>query len=1030
MRIHGNSFVHDRFAACAAARRDAIAVDHDDQQISYTELDERANQLAHHLRGHGIGRHSVIMIHLERSADLIVSLLATLKAGATYLPVEPGVPDHRMAAFVKEAGCEAVITRPDSLHRFAALPVPALTADAGATAGCPTGPLKTAVEGSDSAYIVYTSGSTGIPKGVRVDHASLAYLCGQINERYGIGPDDRVLQFAAVSFDTSIEQIFVTLLNGATLVLPDLGWAPSELPDRLVERDVTVMDLTPPYWRAFLSELARKPAELPVRLTIVGGSAVYAEDCRTALRVMPGSRLVNAYGLTETTITSCTMEITPQVLPEGGAAPVGRPLPHTVVHVLDENMRPVAPGRQGEIWIAGPGVARGYLAEEASGRTRFLPDPFPEQTGEQAGEQTGRRMYRTGDLGGWTPEGNLEVVGRADRQLKIRGFRVEPAEIEAALAAHELVDDVAVKPYRRNGELEIAAYCTAARTAAHPLSRRDLRAFAADRLPAYMVPAAFVEITAMPVKTNGKIDLEALPEPDHEATGTGGATGATAESPPTESGQEPGTGLVERAVAGLWCQVLDRDVVQPEDNFFDLGGNSMLAAELLAKVRATLGILITQVRPLIRLLLEDATLRSFAVAVESARAGTLAGDNTRRVDFEAEAAVGVPLQRTPADPASWRNPAHVFLTGATGFLGIYLLRELLTTTDATVHCLVRADQRDQAMQRIQANARHYFQDELAGYRASGRIVAVPGDLAEPRLGLSEEDFDRLAGLVDVIHHPGGLVNFIYPYSHMRPANVEGTREIIRMAGRYRNAPVHYISTMAVISGFGTAGVRHVTEQTPPSHADHLSVGYVESKWVAEVMLRNAAQEGLPVAVYRAADISGDRERGAWNTATEMCAMKKFIVDTGTSPVAELPLDYTPVDCYAAAVAHIASRALPTGEVYHLTNPGKANVAVLTERLRAHGHTIRDVPWDEWLEQVVKTAVEQPGHPMTPFAPLFIDRCSTGEMSVAEMYLESTFPTFSRDNVDAALRGSGIEIPPVDSEMLDRYIRYLTAIDFL
>jgi thioester reductase-like protein len=476
--------------------------------------------------------------------------------------------------------------------------------------------------------------------------------------------------------------------------------------------------------------------------------------------------------------------------------------------------------------------------------------------------------------------------------------------------------------------------------------------------------------------------------------------------------------------------VLKVDKVRPDDNFFDLGGNSILAAELLAKVRGSLGVLITQVRPLIRLLLEDATLRSFAQAVRAARAGTLAGDQTRkRVDFAAESTLDVEIP-VAVDEPNWQRPEHVLLTGATGFLGIYLLRELLATTDAVVHCLVRADDNDAALTRLQSTAQHYFRDDLARYRLEGRIVPLVGDLDKPGLGLSEEDFDRLARTVDVIHHPGGRVNFIYPYSHMAPANVAGTKEIIRMAARYRRIPVHYTSTMAVVAGFGTAGVRQVDEDTPLAHADHLSVGYVESKWVAEVLLLQAAEQGLPVAIYRAADISGDQENGAWNTATEMCAMKKFVVDTGTAPVAELPLDYTPVDVFAAAVAHIAGTSLPAGDVYHLTNPGKVNIRDLVERLRAHGHDIREVSWSEWLDEMVRVAVEQPEHPMTPFAPLFIDRCATGQMSVAEMYLENTFPAFSRTNVDNALAGSGITIPPVDADMLDRYIGYLTSIEFL
>ncbi|MET8977503.1 amino acid adenylation domain-containing protein [Streptomyces sp. NPDC004539] len=994
----GNPLVLDRFAAVAALRRDAPAVEHDGHRTGYAELDRRAGRLAHRLRALGAGRGTVVMVHLERSVDLVVALLATLRSGAAYLPVEPGTPDDRLAACVKETDCALVVARPEHEQRFAGLPVTVLGPDdVAATAA--SGPPPAAVEPSDTAYVIYTSGSSGSPKAVRVSHASLGYLCGHVGERYGIGPQDRVLQFAALSFDTSIEQILLTLLSGATLVLPEYAWAPSELPGRLTALGVTVMDLTPPYWRAFLAELARSPVALPVRLTIVGGSAVHAEDCRTALRLLPGSRLVNAYGLTETTITSCTAEITEESLPARGPAPVGRPLPLTEVHVLDEELRPVPAGGHGEIYLGGPGVADGYLAGTAPDGARFVTLP-----GHSA------PVYRTGDLGGWTARGELEIVGRADRQLKIRGFRVEPAEIEATLAAHESVDDVAVTAFAHQGDLSLAAHFTARR----PLDPAELRAFTARRLPAHLVPARFVQLDAMPTTAHGKPDLAALTVPER----------------PAPAGENPAANRVEQAVAGLWCQVLGVDALPPDADFFALGGNSILAAELLAKVRASLGVLITQVRPLIRVLLDDATLRGFSAAVVAARAGTLDADTGARTDLRADTAVGVPLHPGPAGATAWADPGHVLLTGATGFLGAHLLRGLLTTTDATVHCLVRADDDAQAGARLRENTLRYLDDDLAAHHASGRVRALPGDLARPLLGLSAEEFDRLARTVDVIHHPGGLVNFIYPYSHMRPANVEGTREIVRLAGRYRNIPVHYVSTMAVVSGFGTAGVRHVTEETPLDHPERLSVGYVESKWVAEELLRNAAREGLPVAVYRAADISGDRARGAWNTATEMCAMKKFIVDTGTAPVAELPLDYTPVDVFSAALLHIAASRLPTGEVYHLTNPGKVNVSLLTERLRAGGHAIREIPWDDWVDGIVATAVERPDHPMTPFAPLFIDRCSTGEMSVAEMYLETTFPTFSQDNVRAALEGSGIEIPPVDGDLLDRYLRYLTAIDFL
>jgi amino acid adenylation domain-containing protein/thioester reductase-like protein len=990
MKIRRQQRVHELITARAAAAPGATAVVQGDARISYAELDRRANGLANYLTSQGVGQDSVVMVHLERSIDTIVGLLAIWKAGAVYLPVEPVAPDSRIATYVKETGCATVLT--NDLPRFANLPVSAITTAAGDDFSA-TKP-ETRVAGSDAAYVIYTSGSTGTPKGVLVEHQSLSYVVEELVDWYGIEADDTVLQFAAVSFDTSIEQITVTLVAGATLVLPDHAWAPSELPDRLRAHGITVMDLTPAYWRQFLSSAAGQ--ELPVRLMIVGGEAVNAEDCRTALSVLPDVRLVNAYGLTETTITSCVMDLTEDVLPARGAAPIGRPLPGTVVHVLDEDGVPVAPGERGEIYIGGRGVARGYLNEEGQGR--FQLDPFS--------PEPGARRYRTGDLGAWTPEGNLEVVGRIDRQLKIRGFRVEPGEIEAVLAGHPGVENVVVKDYEHHGQRRLVAYYTAP----NPVELRD---YAARYLPDYMVPAHFVLLSALPLKTNGKVDLDALPVP--------AVSVSTSDDAPVD--------LFERAVARIWRQVLKVDRIASDDNFFDRGGNSILAAELMAKVRGSLGVMITQVRPLIRLLLQDATLGSFAQAVREARAGTLAGDDTRaRVDFAAECELGVAISREPQDQARWAAPRHILLTGATGFLGIYLLRELLTTTNATVHCLGRADDEAGLLARLRAAATQYFGDDLSEY--AGRVVPVVGDLAKPLLGLSEHAFDSLASTVDVIHHPGGLVNFIYPYSHMRPANVEGTREIIRLAARYRNIPIHYTSTMAVLAGFGTAGVRHVDEDTPLAHADHLSVGYVESKWVAEALLLRAAEQGLPVAIYRAADISGDRVHGAWNLATEMCAMKKFVVDTGMAPVAELPLDYTPVDVFAAAVAHIAATSLPRGDVYHLTNPGKVNISVLVDRLRAHGHQIREVSWTDWIDEMVRIAIEQPEHPMTPFAPLFIDRCATGQMSVAEMYLEDTFPEFSRTNVENALRDSGIEIPPVDAKLLDSYIRYLTGIDFL
>ncbi|MFJ2027231.1 amino acid adenylation domain-containing protein [Streptomyces sp. NPDC087897] len=487
---------HERFAARAAAQPGSLAVVQGPVRLTYAELEARVRHIAGLLRGRGVGRGDVVMVHLARSPDLIATMLALWTAGAAYLPVEPGTPPERLAAVAGGSRCALVVTA-SAGDRLPELGVAVLGLD---EAG-PQGPVEApcAVSGADLAYVIYTSGSTGAPKGVEVEHASLAYLLAHINERYGIAPGDRVLQLAAITFDTSLEQILVALVNGAALVLPERMWAPGELVEEIRRHGVTVMDLSPAFWRAFLADLEGRPQDLPVRLTIVGGSAVHLSDCESSLRLLPGSRLVNAYGLTEAAITSCTAEITAAAVAGAaaghGSAPVGHPLPGTGVHVLAESLEPVPDGQEGEVYLSGPGLARGYVSAQATA-ARFVCG-------------AGLRLYRTGDLGVLTAQG-LRVTGRADRQLKVRGFRVEPAEIEKALTAHPEVTDAAVKPYVRHGDVALAVYY--ATGAAEPPRVRDLRRHLGVRLPAYMVPSVFVPVGCLPVKANGKVDFAALPE--------------------------------------------------------------------------------------------------------------------------------------------------------------------------------------------------------------------------------------------------------------------------------------------------------------------------------------------------------------------------------------------------------------------------------------------------------------------------------------------------------------------------------------
>ena len=1064
----GGPFVHELFARQAARRPDAWAVIAGRERLTYRELDASANRLAHYLREIGVGPETVIGVHVERGVDVIRAILAIMKAGGAYLPLEPSLPTERLNEICSQVRPAAVIAaRSDAFTctDTRLIPLDDLTDDlAGRPATAPAGRLHP----DNVCYVIYTSGSTGDPKPVAVSHGSLACVIGELAGEYAIADDDRVAQFASIAFDTSIEQTFVTLTGGATLMLPPPGtMAPSELLRRLRGKRVSVLDLTPAYWNHLLAHTEPADERLrSVRLMITGGEPADPEVCRAALRAAPWARLLNAYGLTETTITSTLFDVSadPSVLsaapspapaapspppaaplpppaaplpppaaplhppaaplhpPAAAPVPVGKPVGRARVMVLDEKLKPVPAGSAGEIYIGGCGVARGYLGRPALTAERFVPDP---------GGVPGGRMYRTGDRGRWRAGGDLEVAGRMDRQLKVRGFRIEPGEIEGVLAGHPDIDQVSVlASTRSSGDTRLVAYYTLSRRAAaggapHRGSAAGFRSYLLDRLPGYMVPAAFIARHHLPPSPAGGAGPEAKADADRDRI-------AVDRLVPRQTGPEEGERATptQEGLSALWDRLLHREHVGGDDDFFALGGNSLLAAEMLARTRASFGIPADSVRPLTRCLLRDPTLRGFAAAVEDARAGRLTADGDQpEIDFAREARLGLRIRAdgAPSRPRpDWRRPREVLLTGATGFLGAHLLSELLATSNARVWCLVRARDPADALRRIAAAAARY---ELP-VPADGRVLPLPGDLAEPRLGLSDARFGDLARDVDVIYHAGALVNFIYPYQDLRPANVAGTREIIRLAGLCRGIPVHYVSTTAVIAGLGVAGVRRVTEETPLAYPERLRMGYVETKYVAEEMLRSAGRAGLPVAIYRPLDIVGSIDTGAWSTSTELAALVKYMTDTGLAPDIDLPLDFVPADVCAAAIRHISGSDGGTGRTYHLASPRHALLSSLVGRLRDRGYRIDEMAFDDWSAELARYAVIDPSHPMAAFMPLFVDRDSASGLTVAEMYLAHVFPSYSRSNTEHALAGSGIAFPPVNGQLLDRNIDRLMESGYL
>ncbi|PYS97071.1 MAG: hypothetical protein DMF50_02025 [Acidobacteria bacterium] len=587
------------FEAQAARRPDALAVVCGEERVTYAVLNRRANRLARRLREQGVGPETRVAICLERSIEMIVAILAVLKAGGAYVPLDPAYPRDRLAFMLDDAGAVALLTRREMLDRLpgaggAVVLLDVEPASAGSAAGGGDADLPPAALPDSPAYVIYTSGSTGRPKGVVVTHANVARLFGAMAPSFGFDENDVWTLFHSYAFDYSVWEMWGALLYGGRLVVvpPLVGQSPEAFYALLRRERVTVLNQTPSSFRQLIRADETGGGGLSLRLVNIGGEALNLDDLKPWVARHPdGPLFVNLYGITETTVIVTCRPLRPDDFQGRPKSVIGRPITGLRVHLLDASMHPVPIGVPGEIYVGGPGLARGYLGRCDLTAERFVPDPFA--------DAPGARLYRSGDLARWLENGDLEYLGRMDEQVKIRGFRIEPGEIEAALLAHPAVREAVVLARQDGGgERRLVAYVVP--RPGQEASPGELRLFLSRSLPEHMVPAAFVTLEALPVTPNGKVDRKALPPP--EGARPGG-----------EDGRVPPRTPIEQEVARFWGALLG---VQPrgvEENFFEAGGQSLLATLLISRVRAHLGAEVP-----LKEFLDDPTVRGLAERIEAA----------------------------------------------------------------------------------------------------------------------------------------------------------------------------------------------------------------------------------------------------------------------------------------------------------------------------------------------------------------------------------------------------------------------------
>jgi amino acid adenylation domain-containing protein len=559
--------LHELFEQQAERTPDAVAVVFEREQLTYRELNGRANRLARYLQGLGAGPETLIGLHVERSIEMVVGMLGILKAGSAYVPLDAGSPRERLAFMLRDARIGILLTRRrlldvlrDGRVRTVCLDAdwPSVARESDANPGPAAGP-------DNVAYVIYTSGSTGGPKGVLIEHRQILNYVQGIQERYRLTPAASFAMVQPLSVDSSQTVIFPALISGGCLhVVSEARAADAQsLAEYFHRHPIDLLKIAPSHLAALLRSI-RAELVLPRRWLVIGGE-VSRWDWMRGVRTATACSMFNHYGPTEATVGALTFPVTiarASELHPSASVPIGRPLPNVRVYVLDRHLQPSPIGVPGELHIGGSCLARGYLNRPELTAEKFVPDPFS--------DEPGARLYKTGDLARLLPDGEVEFCGRADDQVKIRGFRVEPAEIEAALSGHAGIRDCVVVAREDDRQsTRLIAYVVAKPRASPAAS--DLRDFLASRLPSYMVPSIFVRLDALPRTPHGKLDRRALPEIDRAGLGGG--------APRVEPRD-----AVEKTLAGIWAQLLRLERVGVHDNFFDFGGDSLLAMQFISRV--------------------------------------------------------------------------------------------------------------------------------------------------------------------------------------------------------------------------------------------------------------------------------------------------------------------------------------------------------------------------------------------------------------------------------------------------------------
>ncbi|WP_434511418.1 amino acid adenylation domain-containing protein [Desulfitobacterium sp. AusDCA] len=898
----------------------STAIVFDDKELTYTELNERANQLARYIRNKGITRNSIIGLMVNRSLEMVIGILGILKAGAAYLPIDPGYPGERIAYMLEQSRTPLMLTNIDNPEmrshgncEFADISLTNPTIYTGAQENLEK---NQKANPEDLAYVLFTSGSTGKPKGVMVQHRALCNLVNCIVRSLDF-KNQTIVSITTMSFDIFFGDTIMPLTQGMKVIIAneEEQTIPRYLFGLMAKHQVKVLQATPSRMKLILSEEHGRECLKDLSHLLITGEAFPAQ-LLPQLKSVTHAEIYNLYGPTETTVWSTFTNVT-----RSEKMTIGKPVDNTQIYILDENFVPVTLGSVGEIFISGDGVSHGYLNNPELTKERFLANPYLPD----------KMMYRTGDLGRWLKNGEIECLGRNDNQVKIRGLRIEVEEIEACLIQHPAIGEavIAVKE-DKTGKKHLMAYLIP--TDEVKPSHEELVSHILKYLPSYMVPAGFTWLNVMPLTPNGKINRRALPEPNEIDLGHLKPAYIAPRSD------------LEGKMARLWAEALEMEVVGIDDNLFVLGGDSLTILEIMS------GALAYEWKLNAQDFYECPTIRQLSAKI------TGQGKEDKKDEEDIFISSRVKPKEIIFEPV---NIGNVLLTGATGFLGIHLLQELLDQTHMNVYCLVRGDQ---AKLRLERFLDYYFPS--LSMSSKNRIIVVEGDISLKQFGLSDEAYDNLAQKVKTVVHSGALVKHYGNYSEFEKTNVQGTQEVIDFCLKF-NKKLNHISTVSISGDFladQTQAPKIFTEEDFYIGQDYKINVYIRSKFEAENLIYKSETRGLQAAIFRVGIVTGRYQDGKFQHNIEQNAFYRRIrslISLGVVPESFLDqsIEFTPVDCCARGIVNIIKVNHTSGWVFHMLNHNRIRAGELINCLKALDIPVQILPnteYDAYIAQLSQT----------------------------------------------------------------------------